>query len=318
MPIGSRSGSVQHFPVPTPRYVDSSTLVCERSHILSIGKIRMIKIAAMGDNVVDCYISRREMFPGGNCVNVAIHMSRFGAEAAYIGVVAADAAGSVIQTALRDEGVDTSHLRMEATGKTAYCIIGHRGNNDRYFIRFDLGVSMFEPSAADIQFARRFDAVHIGQSSGLDGWLDAIAPQRLSYDFSTRRDVEHYRRIGPKCFLAAVSGGELSPDEVTATIACLRESGADWVLITRGTKGAVLAGAQGVFHAEATPIVAVDTLGAGDSFIARTLYGLVKGEAPATLLQAASRVAAATCGQYGGTGHAAPIDLGEPIAELQD
>ncbi len=83
---------------------------------------------------------------------------------------------------------------------------------------------MFEPSAADIQFARRFDAVHIGQSSGLDGWLDAIAPQRLSYDFSTRRDVEHYRRIGPKCFLAAVSGGELSPDEITATIACLREA----------------------------------------------------------------------------------------------
>ena len=50
----------------------------------------MVKIAAMGDNVVDCYASRGEMFPGGNCLNVAVYVSRFGAQSAYIGAIGKD------------------------------------------------------------------------------------------------------------------------------------------------------------------------------------------------------------------------------------
>ena len=44
----------------------------------------MVKIAAIGDNVVDCYIAQRQMFPGGNCLNVSIFIRRFGGTAAYV------------------------------------------------------------------------------------------------------------------------------------------------------------------------------------------------------------------------------------------
>ena len=40
----------------------------------------MVKIAAMGDNVVDCYPARNQMYPGGNCLNVAVQARRFGAQ----------------------------------------------------------------------------------------------------------------------------------------------------------------------------------------------------------------------------------------------
>ncbi|TJX04127.1 MAG: ribokinase, partial [Mesorhizobium sp.] len=54
----------------------------------------------------------------------------------------------------------------------------------------------------------------------------------------------------------------------------------------------------------------VDTLGAGDTFIARTLFGLLKGETPQDILGHAAEAAAATCKYYGAIGHATAIDIG--------
>ncbi|MDB5666772.1 PfkB family carbohydrate kinase [Cypionkella sp.] len=276
----------------------------------------MIKIAAMGDNVVDCYLSKGTMFPGGNCLNVSVFIRRFGGVSAYIGAIGQDEAGSVIEKALHDENVDLARLRI-LKGATAYCVIGHR-DADRVFVRADLGVSMFSPSSEDIAFLKDFAAVHIGQSSGLDDHVSAAAAQTLlSYDFSTRRDPEHRRTIAPLCFLASISGGDLSHDEALAIAAELRDCGARWVLVTRGSEGAILLGAEGLFEVAASPADLVDTLGAGDTFIARTLFGLIAGETPHALLSAAAVAAAETCRYFGAVGHGAPIKLSGVVPELQ-
>jgi fructoselysine 6-kinase len=268
----------------------------------------MVKIAAIGDNVVDCYPARGMMYPGGNCLNVSVFIRRFGGNSAYIGAIGGDGAGELILRALREEGVDTKRLR-QIEGPTGYCMIDHRGG-DRVFGNFDLGVSMFTPSSDDIDFLESFDAVHVGQSSGLDAHLDTIAAAaRLSYDFSTRRDAPHRRAIAPLCFLASVSAGDLSPEEATTISADLLQSGARWVLTTLGKAGAFLSDAQSRIHVAALPVVALDTLGAGDTFIARALYGLVADEEPRALLEAAAVAAAHTCTYFGAVGHGAPIDI---------
>jgi fructoselysine 6-kinase len=268
----------------------------------------MIKIAAMGDNVVDCYLSLGQMFPGGNCLNVSVFARRFGAATAYIGAVGRDRAGDVIRQALEDEGVDVSRLR-QLDGATAYCIIGHH-DADRVFLSFDLGVSRFEPSEQDLAFLRGFLAVHIGQSSGLDRYVaDAAQRTLLSYDFSTRRDPDHRRSVAPYCFLASVSGGDLQPQGQLAISTELLELGAEWVLVTRGRHGAMLANATERFTVAAMPVEVLDTLGAGDTFIARTLYGLLADEAPNRLLEAAADAAAKTCLHFGAVGHGAAVAI---------
>lgn len=276
----------------------------------------MVKIAAMGDNVVDCYVSKHTMYPGGNCLNVAVFISRFGGKSAYIGVIGRDAAGSLLAESLGTEGVDISHLRVLDGGATAYCMIGHRGA-DRVFLRADLGVSMFEPDESDIEFLAGFDAVHIGQSSGLDGFVKrASGATRLSYDFSTRRDQAHRTEIAPFCLLASVSGGDLSRQEALDILQELTEAGAKWALITRGDEGAILAGEGQLFEVPAAPAELVDTLGAGDTFIARTLCGLVTGEPPMKILEAAARAAAETCRYFGAVGYPSPIVLNGDVPEL--
>jgi len=275
----------------------------------------MVKIAAVGDNVVDCYVSRDQMFPGGNCLNVSVFARRFGAQSAYIGAIGRDRAGQAIAAALQEEGVDTSHLRI-LDGRTAYCVVGHRGA-ERVFLTFDLGVSMFVPSEEDLRFLSDFSAVHVGQSSGLDAHLAAVAARApLSYDFSVRRESAHRRAIGPLCFLASVSGGDMSAQEAEGVADELLGSGAQWVLVTRGRLGAHLFGRAGRFFTPAVAVEVLDTLGAGDTFIARTLTGLCGKEDPDAILRAASAAAADTCRYFGAIGHGAMTEIGLDVKAL--
>jgi len=257
------------------------------------------------------------MFPGGNCLNLSIFARRFGAETAYVGAIGQDDAGRTIRAALTQEGVNVTRLRTLA-GATAYCRIGHRPNGDRIFLDFDLGVSMFEPDEADFDFVRGFDAVHIGQSSGLDARVPRFAAQTpLSYDFSTRRDLAHRARLVPLCFLASFSAGDLSRQECGELMAEVLAAGARWCLLTRGEQGAMLGSGADRFETPAASAEIVDTLGAGDTFIARTLVGLLDGEAPSVILMAAALAAAQTCGHFGATGHSAPMSITvRPAAEI--
>jgi fructoselysine 6-kinase len=95
------------------------------------------------------------------------------------------------------------------------------------------------------------------------------------------------------------------------------DAGAQWVLVTRGARGAMLGNGADIFEVPAADALLVDTLGAGDTFIARTLYGLLNGESPADLLRPAAAEAAKTCGYYGAVGHGAPIALQVDIEAIR-
>lgn len=276
----------------------------------------MVKIAAMGDNVVDCYLSRGTMFPGGNCLNVSVFIRRFGGESAYVGAIGRDLAGRAILDALNGEGVDVSHLR-QLDGPTAYCVIGHR-NADRVFVTFDLGISMFEPSEGDFSFISAYDAVQIGQSSGLDRHLARVASLRpLSYDFSNKYTDEKIANIAPLCLLASVSARDDSREHGLDLLRGVIAAGAQWCLVTRGSRGAMLGRGAEVFEIPAAKADLVDTLGAGDTFIARTLYGLVQGETPMDILASAATEAARTCSYFGAVGHGVPIGLQVDVAAIR-
>jgi fructoselysine 6-kinase len=260
------------------------------------------RIVAVGDNDIDCYLSNGMMYPGGNCLNVSVFARRCGAKTAYVGAVGNDTAGQLIRRALEAEGVETSRLRV-VEGDTAHCVIGHRGN-DRYFVSYDLGVSRFDPDAGDLDFIAGFDAVHVYQHSGLDAFLGEFAARaKLSYDFSTRRDAAHRALVAPHCWLASLSSAELSVPDTIALTHETHVAGARWVLATRGSEGALLSNGAAISQVSSTPVEVMDTLGAGDAFIARTMVGLLRNEAADMLLKAAADAAAATCGYLGAIGY---------------
>lgn len=271
-------------------------------------------VVAFGDNVVDCYADRGEMYPGGNTLNLSVFVRRAGARASYVGAVADDAAGRHIRDSLVAEDVDVSRLRT-LPGSTAFCVIGSR-EGEREFLGADLGVSMIAPEAADLELISEADAVHTGRSSHPDHFVAEFAARtKLSFDFAVIRDAARISRIAPLCFLASFSGGDLTAEEAEALLLQARAAGATWVLVTRGEEGALLAGPEGRYATPAAPAVLTDTLGAGDTFIARTLLGLLRKELPESVLTSAAKMAAETCSQRGGFGHPAPLDVDQSLAK---
>ena len=79
---------------------------------------RTHRIAAAGDNCIDYYRNTGKGYPGGNPVNVAVYLQRYGCFSSYIGTVGDDLYGETIRSELSYAGVDVSHLRTEH-GSTA-------------------------------------------------------------------------------------------------------------------------------------------------------------------------------------------------------
>ncbi len=276
----------------------------------------MVRIAAIGDNDVDCYLSTGQMYPGGNCLNVAVMAQRLGADAAYIGAVSDDAAGRLIQEVLAHEKVSSEHLRIEE-GMTAYCVIDHK-DSDRIFVTYDLGVSHFTPSQADIDYLEQFDAAHIGHTSGLDEYVSEFANKtKISYDFSTRATDALIAKMAPFIWLATVSAGDLDEAETKDIMDKIQHHGAEWVMATRGSEGAWLRHGDKTWSVKPVQVEAVDTLGAGDTMITRVLIGLLKGEDPQFTLTEAAFAAAQTCAYYGAIGHGKVIDIPVSLADIK-
>lgn len=266
------------------------------------------RILAFGDNVVDCYRDQNLMFPGGNCVNHAVFARRAGAETAYAGAICDDDAGRLIRQSLIEEGVDISSLRIEP-GQTAYCVIETKAG-DRVFVGANLGVSIIAPSLADLTRLADFDAIHTGRSSHVDAWLPRFAEKtKISYDLATVHEPKRITQVAPHCFLIAFSAGDISREKALALAQLARTAGARWSLVTRGIDGALLAGDTGVFEVPAKPVNALDTLGAGDTYIANVLVGLLKDLQPETILKKAAEAAAQTCLIRGAFGHQAPMSV---------
>lgn len=285
------------------------------SHIVKKKETEMVRIAAIGDNDVDCYLSTGQMYPGGNCLNVAVMAARLGAQAAYIGAVGKDAAGALMQETLKLENVSTERLRIE-DGKTAYCIIDHK-NADRIFVSYDLGVSHFTPSQQDIDYLAGFEAAHIGHTSGLDQWVPQFAEKtRISYDFSTRATDELIAKMSPHIWLATISAGDMPEEEAALVIEKIQQAGAHWVMATRGSEGAVLHQGTQKWTTKPVKVETVDTLGAGDTMITRVLIGLLRGESPQLAMDEAAKAAAQTCTYYGAVGHGKAIDVPDALPIL--
>ena len=272
-----------------------------------------MRLCGVGDNVVDRYPQRGLMYPGGNALNVAVHAARSGAEAAYLGVTGTDAAGRHVRSALAAEGVGTDRLRT-AEGPNAYATVRLDAAGNRHFTGSDDTVSTFTPDAADLEWLAGFDVLHTGDCSGMETQLPRLAAVcPVSFDFSDR-PWEYAEPLLPYVRSAVFS--RPGPDEraVCELAERAHRLGPSLVVVTRGAHGSLVS-CDGVPHWQpAAPVTeVVDTLGAGDSFIARLLVALHTGAGPEQAARLAARYAAEVCAGEGAFGH--PLAFSAPATE---
>jgi fructoselysine 6-kinase len=273
----------------------------------------MVRILGIGDNTVDIYLTEGMQYPGGNAVNVAVQTRRCGAQASYLGCLGRDMLGDLVFESLIAEDVDVSHVRR-IDGPSPWSRIRHE-DGDRIFAGSNPGVrDRYDLTAADDTFIAAHDMVHTSVHSGLDGQMERLKSRAhvLSYDYS-----EHWERPSVAdtmrfVDIAFLSGAQRDAEACSALAQWCASQGPRIVVITRGRHGAMTLVEGHVVTAPAYPATVVDTLGAGDGFIAAFLVAHGTGMPIRQCLDRGMRKAGAVCASKGGFGHGVPIVPGQP------
>ena len=269
----------------------------------------MARILGLGDNTVDTDVQAKRQFPGGNAVNVAVIARRAGAETGYLGCIGNDAAGRLVRDALAAENVDISRLRTRE-GVNARALIAY-DDGDRRFLGSRPGVrGQYRLDASDLAYIAGFDVTHSSIFSDLEAELPRIrlAAPLMSFDFSTRWTTAVLQRVLPSIDIAVLSAPDLNDAICTRLLQdCLRY-GAKLAVVTRGARSAMALDRADTFQQTALPTEVVDTLGAGDGFIAGVLVAHLRHDTLPAVLRAGAEMAARVCTWRGAFGYGAPWD----------
>lgn len=278
----------------------------------------MVRVLGIGDNTVDLYVDQGMQYPGGNAVNVAVLTHRLGAESSYLGCLGTDAAGRLLRDSLIAEGIDISRCRY-FDGPNSWSRIRHRGN-DRYFDGNDPGPrGLYRLGPEDFAYIGQFDLAHSSVYSLLEEDLPRIgdAAATLSFDYSDRRDDAYLRLTAPHLDIAFLSVAPASAEECRQAARLLHGVGPAIVVIMRGAAGALGFDGTDFVEQPIAPATVVDTLAAGDGFIAGFLMAHLANADLATCLRRGAECAAEVCAYKGAFGHGIPIPPGQPGAMLR-
>ncbi|MCS0635812.1 PfkB family carbohydrate kinase [Streptomyces sp. LP05-1] len=246
-----------------------------------------MRVLGFGDNVVDRFLDRGTDYPGGNCVNVAVHARRLGADAAYLGVFGDDGLGSFLRSAVAAQGValERSVVRHGESGVSTLEV----RDGDRVFLDYNGGgVTVREPLELDaglLAYAASFSLVHSSVYSRTESQLPRLAGAGplVSFDLSDEdeyRTPEYLDRICPHADLVLLSCSRLDEPATRALLAEAVRRGAGLALATRGLAGAVAYDGLSTVAAPARPVVGpravADTMGCGDAFLAGFVVSLLR------------------------------------------
>jgi len=265
-----------------------------------------MRILSIGDNCIDNYAELGRRFPGGNALNVAVFAHRIpGFEADYIGVVGDDEAGDFLIEEMRREGLATDGI-IRQLGESAVTNILIRGG-DRVFASYVEGVqkdAKFPPAL--LPRVRTYDLVHYsvwGFGREYIPELKRDGHPLLSCDFSNQL-VHEALEVMSWLDYSFFSGKELiarglNPEEKIIELKT-RTSGI--VVMTLGEHGSIVFDGDRIYRGKSKPVEVVDTLGAGDNFIAAFLCARLEGSSIPDAIKRGHREAAETCGRLGGWG----------------
>ena len=265
------------------------------------------KMIAVGDNVVDCYLDDGVYYPGGNAVNVAVNCKRDGLEdVAYIGMFGNDEKAEHLKWALTQE-----HVHFERS-RTMYAPSGSPGvrlvDGDRKFVGGPRDtaqhIARIRLTQEDLDYIAQYGLCHTSCFSSIEYELPEMARRcQISFDFSERTDPDYLARVCPHLTYAFFSGSDLTQEQLDALIERCHALGTRVVGITLGSRGALFSEEGKRYEQGIVRVEAIDTMGAGDSFIAGFLTRRVLGANMEDALRFAAGVAAKTCQVRGSFGY---------------
>jgi len=264
-------------------------------------------IFSVGDNVADYYPAQKKIYAGGGAYNTAVNARRLGKKSAYYGTFGTDDLAKFLYEVLRKEKV-AYPINDIREGRNAVSIIKKEGGESRVE-KIDKGIYKgLKIGGAALELIKNSKIVHSNVYSYFEDYLKKIKlSTKISFDFSHFRNLEYIEEIIKLVDIAFFSRPEKEEDP-EELINWAFELGPEVVVLTQGSDGAVMKYDDKIVNKEAQSKNIVDTLGAGDAFIAGFLSTYLDFKDYEEAFAGAVRNAAKNCGINGSLGVSKTIE----------
>ncbi|MNC13127.1 Fructosamine kinase FrlD [compost metagenome] len=257
-----------------------------------------MKVAGVGFNCMDVYDNLNQAYPTGNSVDFVIHLSRLGVKTSMVSVVGTDGYGQCMIDKLKEEQVDVSHLHMRE-GDTAVFKMDLNGNDRVHKEKIEGVMAEFALDGKDRQFILQHEVIHTNLSGRIEQELSCFRDNGLKivFDFSVRTKKEIAGPVLPDVDYAffSYSGEDAYIREFMEWAQAL---GPRLVIVTLGEQGSLAYDGQKMFRGDIFPATVVNTVGAGDSFCAGFMYGVLHNWSVEDSLRKGAMVAAAVVSKF--------------------
>lgn len=278
-------------------------------------------IASVGDNCVD--VSLPEPDPadgvapstpvpasgqapaelaGGNAFNVATVLARSGRPVAYLGAVGDDRPGQLIIDAGLAAGVDMSRV-VRASAPTGRTVVSRNAGGERHFVSEDYGAAaQYRLDAETAGWLAGAGWLHFARQPDVARWAGELRAggATISCDLGYAGGVQELDAVAPATdlvFMSASAEPELTAEQMLGRAL---DAGARLAVVTLGGAGSVAAAGDSRWHCGPAPVArVVDTLGAGDAYIAAFIAARMDGAEVEQAMQAGALAGAAACTQWG-------------------
>lgn len=280
-------------------------------------KLFKVKAVTYGEVLWDVFPTHKKI--GGAPLNVALRMKSFGAESTIISKVGSDADGKEIISFLSENGIDTGILQVSEEYKTGVVnvMINEKGNAsydilypsawDKIALNDDINTKVSE---ADVFIFGSLICRDEESRSTLNALLedakfkvfdanlrapyyttDVLVELMMKADFIKLNDEELYEisRKLDSPYNSFEQNIKFIADKTNTKQVC----------VTKGAFGAVLYYNEKFYYNSGYFIKVVDTVGAGDSFLASLIVRLLRGKSPQKSLNYACAIGALVAGEEG-------------------
>lgn len=245
---------------------------------------------------------------GGPVATAMAALGRLGIKKlAFVGKIGDDEEGEFIKSALEQDGVDTSFLKVMPRVPSPQAFVWIEKNSGKRSVvlqrdkrlNFELEEIKPEPfnqtkylliDGRDTEAA--LEVSKIAKRTGSQIVMDAGSLRSRMEDFF--RIVDYF--ICSKNFLSSYN----KKKSIEQGLLKIYKFGCKWVVVTSGEKGSVGFDGLNFYHEPAFPVNVVDTTGAGDVFHGAFIYGLLKMWSLPQILCFSNAVAALKCRKLGG------------------
>lgn len=240
-----------------------------------------MKLAAVGSNCIDFYtnVDGGKAFPGGGPVNMAVYTCRIGGAASYIGPVGNDSYGDIMRSAISEKGVDCSHLHIRP-GKTAVSLV-ELIDGERIFGDYEEGVlETYTLSDEDMDFICTHDVVVCDLWGKVEGQFKDLKARGMAtaFDCATRPEDEASQTAMPYTDYLFYSSDDGDTPQLREQMMHYHAKGPKMVIAMLGEQGSLCYDGEVFYKFGIIPCDhLVDSMGAGDSYIAGFLYGIAEG-----------------------------------------